>query len=81
MTAQVTVRDWGNSQGIRIPAPVLKMLGIRTSDTLDLEVENDRIILQKAFRHKSFRDRLEEYGGNITVCDFAWGEPAGREML
>lgn len=31
--------------------------------------------------HKSFEDRLKEYNGKISVCDFDWGEPLGREML
>ena len=29
--------------------------------------------------HKTFEERLEEYGGKIDVCDFDWGEPVGRE--
>ena len=81
MTSQVTVQEWGNSQGIRIPAAVLNALGIKSSDTLDLEVEEDRIVLRKSFRHKPFRERLAEYDGNITVCDYDWGAPAGKEML
>ena len=81
MTAQVTVKEWGNSHGIGIPAAILQMLDIKTSDKLNLQVEDDRIVLQKAFQHKSFRERLEEYDGNITICDFDWGNPAGREMF
>lgn len=26
------------------------------------------------FKHKSFEERLNEYNGKITVCDFDWGE-------
>ena len=43
--------------------------------------KNDSIVLRKQFVHKTFEERLAEYNGEITVCDFDWGEPAGREIL
>jgi hypothetical protein len=33
------------------------------------------------FEHKSFGERLKEYGGAIEVYEFDWGEPVGREIL
>ena len=35
----------------------------------------------KQLFHKTFEERLSEYNGEITVCDFDWGEPIGREIL
>lgn len=52
-----------------------------TSDILQIEVENDAIVLRKAFRHKTFEERVAEYGGELSICDFDWGEPLGRELL
>ena len=78
---QVAIRSWGNSQGIRIPKSVLEELGWNVSDVLDVRIDHDEIILRKTFRHKSFRERLSEYDGEIQVCDFDWGEPAGKEVL
>ena len=78
---QVAVKAWGNSQGIRIPKAVLDRLHIKVSDILQLEVKDETIILKKAFRHKTLEERAEKYGGEISVCDFDWGEPVGREML
>ena len=44
--------------------------------------EKDAIVMtDKPACHKSFEERLAEYGGEITVCDFDWGEPKGREIL
>jgi antitoxin MazE len=34
----------GNSQGIRIPKPLLEQIGI--GDDVDLEVENDQIVIR-----------------------------------
>ena len=54
---------------------------MKIPDVLDIEVKNDTIILKKQFAHKTFEERLAEYNGEISVCDFAWGEPMGREIL
>lgn len=78
---QVTIRSWGNSQGIRIPKDILEKMQLKVSDVLDIEIENDKIVLRKQFVHKSFEERLAEYNGEISVCDFDWGDPVGREIL
>lgn len=78
---QVAVRPWGNSQGIRIPKSILDKLNISTSDVLQIGIENDAIVLKKTFKHKSFEERVAEYDGEISICDFDWGEPIGKEML
>ena len=78
---QVAIRSWGNSQGIRIPKNILDKMQLKISDVLDIEVKDDTIILKKQFVHRTFEERLAEYNGEITVCDFDWGEPAGREIL
>ena len=75
------IRSWGNSQGIRIPKDILVKMDLKVSDVLDIEIENDSIVLRKQFVHKSFEERLAEYNGEITICDFDWGEPVGREIL
>ena len=81
MGEQVTVRPWGNSQGIRIPKNILEKLNIGISDTLQIEIEDDAIVLKKTFKHKTFEERVAEYDGKISVCDFDWGEPVGKELL
>ncbi len=78
---QVAIRAWGNSQGIRIPKDILDRLELKVSDKLDIDIDNNTIVLKKAFQHRSFEDRLAEYDGKISVCDFDWGEPVGKEML
>lgn len=78
---QIALRPWGNSQGIRIPKNILEKLNINVSDTLQIDVVGDSIVLKKAFKHKTFEERLEEYDGKISICDFDWGQPVGREIL
>ncbi|SET21033.1 antitoxin MazE [[Clostridium] aminophilum] len=78
---QVAIRSWGNSQGIRIPKHILDKLDLKTSDVLDILIDHNTIILRKPFEHKTFEQRLAEYNGEISVNDFEWGDPMGKEML
>lgn len=79
--SQVAIRAWGNSQGIRLSKEIMDRMGLKVSDLLDIEVSGEEIILRKAFRHRSFEERMEEYGSRISALDFDWGEPLGKEML
>ena len=81
MTVSVSVRQWGNSLGIRIPAKALKKMDLCVDDDLIMEVFDDRIIITKEYKHKTFEQRLAEYSGAISVTDFDWGEPKGKDML
>lgn len=81
MQATSSLRPWGNSMGIRIPKKVLEKTSFSTEDTLNITVENDAIIIKKAFEHKTFEERLAEYDGKISVTGFDWGEPEGRELI
>ena len=81
MTEQVTLKAWGNSFGIRIPRKVMELLQLQKDDVLLLETSEDALLIRKAFRHKSFEERLAEYDGNICVEPFDWGDAKGRELL
>jgi len=78
---QVTIRAWGNSQGIIFTKDLMEKMGLAVSDVMDMETSGDRIILTKTFKHRSFEERLAEYDNEISVESFDWGEPLGREML
>ena len=66
MSDQVAIKTWGNSQGIRIPKNILEKLGLHVSDTLQIEVIDDSIVLKKAFKHKTFEERVAEYNAYMT---------------
>ena len=78
---QVALKQWGNSLGIRIPKSILAELDIDDSDMLQISVENNAIVLRKSFKHKTFEERMAEYDNNISVCEYDWGEPQGKEIL
>ena len=44
----VTIRKIGNSEGIIIPKETLDRLGLKTGDSLELQLENGGILLKPA---------------------------------
>ena len=51
------------------------------SDILDKEAGGKEAVLKKAFKHKSFEERMAEYNNRIHVENCDWGEPLGKEMV
>ena len=78
---QAQVKEWGYSQGIRLPKEVLKRAGIALNDILDVKVSNGVITLVKPFRHKTLEERAAEFDGKLMLDgEYDWGEPVGREV-
>lgn len=78
---QTQVREWGNSQGIRLPKELLKSAGIALNDILDVSVSNGVITLVKPFRHKTLEERAAEFDGKLNLDgEYDWGESVGREV-
>ena len=49
---QAQVREWGNSQGIRLSKDILKSAGIALNEMLEVTVSDGVITLAKTFRLK-----------------------------
>ena len=78
---QAQVKEWGNSQGIRLSKEVLKSAGISLDDFLDVTVSNGIITLAKTFHHKTLEERAAEFDGKLLLDgEYDWGEPVGREV-
>ena len=43
---QVTVKKWGNSAAVRIPAAVLQSARLRLDDTVNVRDEDGRIVIE-----------------------------------
>ena len=39
------IAKWGNSQGIRLPMAVMKLLSLKVGDELQMKVQNETIVL------------------------------------
>lgn len=78
---QTQVKEWGNSQGIRLPKEILKSAGIALNEVLEISASNGVITLEKSFCHKTLEERAAEFGGKLMLDgEYDWGEPVGREV-
>lgn len=78
---QAKVKEWGNSQGIRLPKEILRIAGIALDDVLEVTASNGVITLAKPFRHRTLEERAAEFDGRLMLDgEYDWGEPSGREV-
>ncbi len=78
---QAQIKEWGNSQGIRLSKDILKSAGIELNEVLDVTVSNGVITLAKTFRHKTLEERAAKFDGKLMLDgEYDWGEPVGREV-
>ena len=78
---QAQVREWGNSQGIRLSKEILNSAGIAVNEVLDVAVSNGMITLIKPFRHKTLEERAAEFDGKLMLDgEYNWGDAVGREV-
>lgn len=81
MASQISIKAWGNSQGILLPKKLMNELKWNVKDVLEMEIIGDEIRIRKPFKHRTLEERIAAYDGKIEVCDFDWGDPTGEEML
>lgn len=88
------IQKWGNSQGVRVPKFMLESLNINESDSVEIDVERDCIVIKKkpmkVVEHQTLEKRLESfYGKSIEDIkpeeveqdsEYNWGEPTGAEI-
>lgn len=82
-----TLQAWGNSQGVRLPKPLLTALGLDTGATVEvgLTPKKDAIIVRpaKAASRVRGRHRIEDLVAkmpkNDRAAEWSWGT-RGREV-
>ena len=86
---QTTVRKIGNSAGIILPARLLRELGIREGDALEITVEDGKLVAQKVARPKPVFDLaslvvntdFDAMRNDEELQQWQAMPPAGRESL
>lgn len=78
---EAKLQKWGNSDGIRIPRSLLKLLNLKTNDKVDIKYENEQIIITKPKKEKiSLEERFKNYNGENLAKEFIWDEAKGKEI-
>ena len=79
---QVTMRKWGNSIGVRIPAGILSELNLSAEKKVIVRAEAGRIIIEPII---DSQETLEQLLGQITPdnvhSEIDFGQPVGKELL
>lgn len=86
-----SIQSWGNSEAVRIPKALLNQLSWEKNQQVVLEVVDKSLVIKKADRKKTLRERYEEFYGcayedidfskesEMDMEEFDWGEPVGGE--
>ena len=77
---ETKIQKWGNSNGVRIPNSMLKSLGIKTDDIIDIELVKDTIVISKPRKHITFEERAVGYSIMEDNEEYGWGDPQGKEL-
>jgi len=79
---KITAQLWGNSLGVRIPAPVARDTNLAHGSVVDLQVEAGKIVLTPVRRTQQFS--LKPLLAKITPTNLptgeVWGAPIGKEL-
>lgn len=76
---QLTIKKWGNSVGIRIPAPVLSELKLNVDHLVDMQVENGKIIIAPLPQQPSLKQLLANIQTDNLHQEIDFGEAEGGE--
>jgi antitoxin MazE len=82
LVVKVTTQLWGNSLGLRIPAPVAREAKLSHGSEVDLQFEGGRIVLTPLRQTKRYKLRAllsKVTRENAPEAD-VWGAPVGREV-
>lgn len=80
--AQAIVKKWGNSPSVRLPVAVMKAASLNVDDTVDIEVEDGRIIIVPVRQKEYSLDTLLAGISTDNLHEKAdFGPAQGRELL
>ncbi len=79
---QITIKKWGNSASVRIPAAIMKAINLHLDDSVDVHEEGGRIIIEPIRRNEYDLEELLDgiTPGNIH-SEFSFGSAIGKEAF
>lgn len=80
MTLQV-IKKWGNSPALRIPNAVMQAVQLKLDQTVDMRVENGKIIIEPQPDNYRLEDLLAGITEENRHAEIDFGSAQGRENL
>jgi len=81
---EAILRKWGNSIGLRIPTGLMAELNLSENSTVDLRVEDGKLIVSPKQQRRKWKYSLDELLAGVTEENLHpetdWGTPVGDEV-
>ena len=81
---EAILRKWGNSIGLRIPTGLMAELNLSENSTVDLRVEDGKLIVAPKQQSRKWKYSLDELLAEVTEENIHpetdWGIPTGDEV-
>ncbi len=75
----LTIKKWGNSVGIRIPAPILAELQLEVDQLINMQVDNGKIIIEPVSHQPTLEQLLLGINKSNLHQEVDFGESKGGE--
>jgi antitoxin MazE len=76
------IQKWGNSLGLRIPKSFAEQTGVKAGSTVDISIENGRLIVRSVrARPYKLEDLLSGVKKSNLHDEISTGEAVGREAM
>jgi antitoxin MazE len=76
------IQRWGNSLGLRIPKSFAEQTGVKAGSTVDISIENGRLIVRSVrARPYKLEDLLSGVKKSNLHDEISTGEAVGREAM
>lgn len=76
---KLPVKQWGNSQTIRLPKSLLEALEVEKDDELNVEVMSHSIVLTKAEKEVTFEELFKGYNKETFTTELQHFSPIENE--
>jgi antitoxin MazE len=79
---QVVIKKWGNSPSVRLPVAIMEAASLSVDDTVDITVEEGRIVIVPVRTKEYSLDALLSGITDENIHqEVSFGEPTGKEAL
>lgn len=80
---KVALAKWGNSTSVRIPSAYLSALNLKAADTVDMRLEDGRLVIEPAIAEDEadLEDLLSRLTPDVIQTEADFGPPQGNEAL
>lgn len=79
---RTTIQKWGNSLSVRLPKAITEKVGLKESDPVEIEIQdNNVVLLPQTVKEYTLRGLLKGVTKKNLHDETDFGEPVGRELL